>query len=81
MESEKPVTYYCRRNDKDNRLECEVVFNEFEMKMFRKGPEAYLLMICKEPERDLDAAGAIRPYQYRCAMMGRNTYMLTVGEF
>ncbi len=75
------MTYYCRRNDRDNRLECEVVFALTEMHMYRKGPEAYLLAVCGEPEHDLDKAGAIRPYQYSCTFAGvPGQYMLIVGE-
>lgn len=75
------MTYYCRRNDKDGRLECEVAFHFAEARLFRKGTEAYLLMICQEPEAQLRKAGAVEPFEYRCYFTGTGMiYMLTVGE-
>lgn len=76
------MTYYCRRNDqRDGRFTCEVVFHHVEMRLWRNGPEDYLLMICREPVADLTKAGAIPPFEYRCSRTGiGEVYMLVVGE-
>lgn len=75
------MTYYCRRNDQDGRFTYEVAFNHVEMRLWRKGPEDYLLMICREPVTDLTKTGAIPPFEYRCAHTGTGEiYMLVVGE-
>jgi hypothetical protein len=48
------------------RLEVSIMFYRGEIEIYVAGREAYLVTMSKEAEYNLDQAGGIGPYEYRC---------------